>query len=44
MYEYSIYLEAERNGVPWVVCEKILAEFPIILNSIAEVETAAKLI
>jgi hypothetical protein len=44
MYGYSIYLEAEQNGVPRDVCENILAEFLIILNSIAEVERAAKLI
>lgn len=44
MCEYSIYLEAEQNGVPRVVFEHSLAEFLIILNSVAEVETAAKLI
>jgi hypothetical protein len=42
MYEYTTYLEAEQNGVSRVVCENILAEFLIILNSIAEVKTTAK--
>ena len=40
-YEYSTYLEAEQNGVSRV-CENILAEFLIILNSSAEVKTTAK--
>jgi hypothetical protein len=44
MYEYSTYLEAEQNGGSRVVCENILGEFLIILKSIAEVETTAKLI
>jgi hypothetical protein len=44
MYNYLTYLEAEQNEVPRVVCENILAGFLIILNSIADVDTAAKLI